>query len=150
MNIKIAMVLTVVGIMTLCLVVTKPSTNHAFAAGQMQATCDLDLKADPGSKALAAGESVEQKLSGTLTCGGTALKGATISFSGLPPGMAGVVLTDSSGNFQGPSFRVHAGDSFSPVARFAGDSEHGGAGAREEIHMSALEAGEANNTNSTK
>jgi hypothetical protein len=31
MNIKIAMVLTVVGIVTLCLVVTKPLANDAFA-----------------------------------------------------------------------------------------------------------------------
>jgi len=149
------MVLTVVGIMTLCLVVTKPSTNHAFAAGQMQTgECELTLKADPGSKDLAPGESVEQKLSGTLTCGGTALKGATISFSGLPPGMAAAALTDSSGNFQGPSFSAHAGHTYTPAARFAGDSEHGGAGAREVIQVNAIEeharGAEANNTNSTK
>ena len=139
------MVLTVVGIMTLCLVVTKPLVNHAFAAATIQATCELDLKVDPGSKALAAGESVEQKLSGTLTCGDTPLKGATISFSGLPPGMAAAALTDSSGNFQGPSFPVHAGDSFTPTARFAGDSEHAGAEATEVVRM-ASEAAEANVT----
>jgi len=148
------MVLTVVGIMTLSLVVTKPLVNHAFAAATIQATCELDLKVDPGSKALAAGESVEQKLSGTLTCGGTPLKGATISFSGLPPGMAAAALTDSSGNFQGPSFSAHAGHTYTPAARFAGDSEHGGAGAREVIQVNAIEeharGAEANNTNSTK
>ena len=81
------MVLTVVGIMTLCLVVTKVAANHAFAA----TTCNLTLKADPGSGSLATGESAEQKLSGTLPCGGTPLARDTISFSGLvcPPGNTG-------------------------------------------------------------
>jgi hypothetical protein len=132
MNIKIAMVLTVVGIMTLCLVVTKPPANNAFAA----ATCNLTLKADPGSGSLAKGESEEQKLSGTLTCGGAALRGATITFSGLPPGMAAGAVTDSSGNFQGASFLVHAGDSFTPSAHYGGDSEHLGAAAGVLIKMS--------------
>ena len=131
------MVLTVVGIMTLCLVVTKPAANHAFAAATIQKTCNLTLKADPGSGSLATGESAEQKLSGTLTCGFTALEGATITFSGLPPGMAaGAFVTDSSGNFQGPSFLVHPGDSFSPRAHYAGDSGHAGAAAGLIIKMS--------------
>jgi hypothetical protein len=64
MNIKIGMILALVGIMTLCLVVTKPSANHAFAV----TSCSITLKADPGSGSLAAGESIAQKISGTLTC----------------------------------------------------------------------------------
>jgi hypothetical protein len=42
MNVKIAMVAIVVGIMALCLVAAKPIGNQAFAY------CDLTLKADPG------------------------------------------------------------------------------------------------------
>ena len=38
-------------------------------------------------------------------------------------------VTDSSGNFKGPSFLVHPGDSFSPSAHYGGDSEHAGAAA---------------------
>jgi hypothetical protein len=45
----IVTVLTVVGIMTLCLVVTKSSANDAFAATLCRPT--IDLKADPGSVA---------------------------------------------------------------------------------------------------
>jgi hypothetical protein len=131
MNIKIAMVLTVLGIMTLCLVVTKPLANHAFAA----TGCSLTLKADPGSGSLATGESIEQKLSGTLTCGGTGLRGGTITFCGLHPGMAAGALTDSSGNYQGPHFLVHPGNSFRINVHYGGDSEHSGAVASIPINM---------------
>src|SRR5215469_4987059 len=138
MNMKIATVLTLVGIMTLCLGVMTPLANHAFAA----TTCNLTLKADPGSGSLAKGENMEQKLSGTLTCGGTPQARATISFNGLPPGMAAAAVTDSSGNFKGPSFLVHPGDSFSPSAHFGGDSEHAGAAAGLTIKITEKDSGE--------
>jgi hypothetical protein len=128
MKIKITMVLTVVGIMTVCLV----APNHAFAA----TGCNLTLKADPGSGSLATGKSIEQKLSGTLTCGGTGLRGGTITFSGLPPGMTAAAVTDSSGNYQGPQFMVHPDDSFTVSAHYGGDSEHLGAAAGIAIKMS--------------
>jgi hypothetical protein len=41
-----AMVLTVVGIMAVCLVVTKPLATPAFAA---PTSCSLSLEANPGS-----------------------------------------------------------------------------------------------------
>ena len=140
------MVLTIVGIMTLCLAVTKPIANHAFAA----TGCSLTLKADPGTVGLSKGESIEQKLSGTLTCGGTGLGGATITSSGkvsscssfegggsctaaaLRP--AGSV-TDSSGNYQGPSFVMHPGDSADVRADYRGDSEHSAAAASTSINI---------------
>lgn len=114
MSIKIAAVLTAVGIMTLCLVVTKPSANHAFAA----TGCSLTLKADPGSGSLATGESIEQKLSGTLTCDGRGLSRQAIEFSGLLPGMPTGAVTDSSGNYQGAHFLVNPGESFTINARY--------------------------------
>jgi len=127
MNINIAPVLTVVGIMTLCLVVTKPSANHAFA----KTFCFLKVDVDPGDRSLATGESIEQKISGTLHCGNpqvslqtTGLGGATISFGGIPGSAAAESVTDSSGNFQGPHFLVHAGDSLRVSVTYRGDSEH--------------------------
>jgi hypothetical protein len=117
MNIKIAMVLALVGIMTPCLVITKPLANHAFAA----TACSLTLKADPGSGSLATGESIDQKISGTLTCGGTGLGGATIQL-----GLIGGVLyskTDSSGNYH-ETIPQKAGTSLILSARYPGDSEH--------------------------
>lgn len=81
MNVKLAVVLTVIGIMTLCVVVTKPIANQALA------NCGLTLRADPGSGSLAAGESMQQKLSGKLDCAGTSvicpLCEAIIGFTGL-------------------------------------------------------------------
>jgi hypothetical protein len=113
-----ATVLTVVGIMTLCLVVTKSSANDAFAA----TTCkpSIHLNADPGSVARPAGESVEQKLSGTLTCDGTGIRGATITFSGLPEEHGGYCCTDSSGKFLGPKFLMHPGDYLTIRAYYGG------------------------------
>ena len=143
---KIAMVLTIVGIMTLCLAVTKPIANHAFAA----TGCSLTLKADPGTVGLSKGESIEQKLSGTLTCGGTGLGGATItssgtvrsysSFEGGGSGTAAALrpagsVTDNSGNYQGPSFVMHPGESADVRADYRGDSEHSAADASTTINI---------------
>jgi hypothetical protein len=98
MNVKIAIVATLVGIMALCLVATKPIGNQAFAY------CDLTLKADPGSGSLAVGESMRQDLSGKLDCSGTGLIcplcGATISFTGLSD--SPTVKTDIHGNYHMP------------------------------------------------
>ena len=128
MNIKIATVLTVVGIMTLCLVITNPSSNHAFAQRAVQ--CSLTLKADPGSGSLATDESVEQKLSGKLSCGGTELLHSVITFSSSPwEGVKGSTFTDSSGNFQGPHFLVYPHDSFTVRAFYGGDSKRSLSGA---------------------
>ena len=122
MSIKIATVLTVVGIIIMCLVVTKPSANDALAATMCRPT--IDLNADPGSVARAAGESVEQKLSGTLTCDGTGIRGATIAFSGLPENHGAYCCTDSSGKFQGPQFLTHPGDYLTARAHYGGNSEY--------------------------
>jgi hypothetical protein len=59
--------------MTLCLVGTKPTANHVFA----KTDCSLTVSAAPGS-GNARHESIGQKLSGTLSCGGTGLSGGTI------------------------------------------------------------------------
>lgn len=123
MNIKIAMILTVVGIITL--VVTRSSANDAFASTMCRPT--IHLNANPGSVARAAGESVEQKLSGTLTCDGTGIRGGTITFSGLPEPHGAYCCTDSSGKFQGPQFLAHPGDYLTIRAHYGGDSEHSSA-----------------------
>jgi hypothetical protein len=81
----------------------------------------VTLKADPGSGSLAAGESIDQKISGTLTCGGTGLGGATIQL-----GLIGGVLypkTDSSGNYH-ETIPQKAGTSLILSVRYPGDSEH--------------------------
>jgi hypothetical protein len=125
MSIKIATVLTVVGIMTLYLVVTKSSANDAFAATMCRST--IHLNADPGSVARAVGESVEQKLSGTLTCDGTGIARATITFSGLPEEHGAYCCTDSSGKFLGPKFLTYPGDFLTIKAHYGGDSAHSSA-----------------------
>ena len=143
--ISVIAALVAAGILALCLVATKSLINQAFAA----TACSLTLKADPGSGVF--GGSIEQRLSGTLTCGGTGLGGATITSSGkvrscssfegggsctaaaLRP--AGSV-TNSSGNYQGPSFVMHPGESADVRADYRGDSEHLAAEAAIPIHTS--------------
>ena len=110
--------IVVAGILTLCLVTTKPLTNQAFAA----TTCNLTVKADPSSGSLAVGESIGSTISGTLTCGGTGLGGATIDLTGLSSSMS--AKTDSSGNYDKG---ILVGASVKPLtvtAHYAGDSEH--------------------------
>jgi hypothetical protein len=146
MNIKIAMILTVVGIMTLCIVATKPLANQAFALHQ---SCLITLKADPGSGSLATGESIDQKLSGTLTCRATTthtgLGGATIGFSTSVAGLSGLIhspsaTTDSSGNYHGDII-TQAGKSYLIKANYAGDSDHLPAATIKIIHIKEKNSG---------
>jgi hypothetical protein len=117
-----------------CLVVTKPLATHAFAA---PASCTLSLEANPGSVGLHSvvdrDYSIEEKISGALTCGGTGLRGATIVF---PPGSLGqdkqITFTDNSGNYHS-SMHAQIDKSYTIDATYAGDSEHSGAAARTEI-----------------
>ena len=99
MNIKIAMVLALVGIMTLCLVVTKPLANQAFA----KIPCEsLTLKANPGSVPRTPAAGTAQDLTGQLICGGKGNPDAVIRLVVVPSGesqWAVDVKTDSSGNF---------------------------------------------------
>jgi len=138
--------LAAAGILTLCPLATKPLANHAFAA----TACSLTLKADPGSGVFGGTANIEQKLSGTLTCGGTGLGGATItssgtvrsysSFEGGGSGTAAALrpagsVTDNSGNYQGPSFVMHPGESADVRADYRGDSEHSAADASTSINI---------------
>ena len=144
MNIKIAMVLALLGIMTLCLVVTKPLANQAFA----QTPCNLTLKATPGSVANTPPEGTVQDLTGKLICGGAGYRGADIHLSVVPSASgswAKDVNTDSSGNFG----LIHSGsgcpgapciglvvnthESYLITAKFAGDGDHKAATARIKI-----------------
>lgn len=119
MNVRIAMVLTVVGILTLCLLVTKSSANHAFAATE----CEFkNLKIEPGDGSISTGESQGQTISGTLTCAGEPLADATITLSGGTLKHTDSTTTDSSGNYQ---FKIlTSAGTTKGFTRYAGDSEH--------------------------
>jgi hypothetical protein len=134
MNIKIAMVATIVGIVTLCLVATKPLANQAFAA----TPCSLTVGADPSSGSLAVGESIGSTISGQLSCGGTGLGGATIDLTGLSSSMS--AKTDSSGNYD-KGILVGAGQSLTVNAKYAGDSDHQAASATTSINIKEKNSG---------
>jgi hypothetical protein len=55
--------------------------------------------------------------------------------------MAAGAVTDSSGNFQGPHFLLHPGDSFSPSTHYGGDIEHAGAAAGLTIKITEKNSG---------
>jgi hypothetical protein len=127
--IKIAMVMTIVGIMVLCQVLTKPVVNQAFA----QTACNLTLSANPGSGSLAVGESITQRLFGTLTCAGVGIAGATIVFtSGFS--FSPSVKTDSSGNYN-LYFLAQSGQTYEIQAYYAGDNNHQTASATTTIDL---------------
>ena len=136
MNIKIATVIALVGIMTLSLVVTKPLANQAFA----KIPCEsLTLKANPGSVPRTPPAGTVQDLTGKLICGGAGYGVADIHLVAFMDGVswwAVDVNTDSSGNF---GF-IHHGSgcpgapcvglivntprSYIITAKFAGDENH--------------------------
>jgi|SRR5215831_7545933 len=130
--------LAAAGILTLCPLATKPLANHAFAA----TACSLTLKADPGSGVFGGTANIEQKLSGTLSCGGTGLGGAYVLVyfpGGIHSPGSQTLITESSGNFggpRGPSFVMHPGGSADVSAHFKGNSEHSAAEAAITIHTS--------------
>lgn len=134
MNLKLSVILTVVGIMTLCLIATKPLTNQADAA----TACDLTIKADPGSGSLARGESIGQHLSGKLSCDGKGLEGATIHITGLSGSHS--VKTDNTGEWK-YTFLAEAGKSYTIHATFDGDSNHSKASAETTIHIKEKNSG---------
>lgn len=134
MKLKISMILTVVGIMALCLIAMKPLTNHAVAA----TACNLTIKADPGSGSLAVGESIGQHLSGNLSCDGKGLDGATIHITGLSSSQS--VKTDSTGEWK-YTFLANAGKSYTIHATFDGDSGHSKASAETTIHIKEKNSG---------
>src|SRR5215467_10550564 len=139
MKIKIAMVLILVGIMTLCLVVTKPLANQAFAQTPVCYPF-LTLKATPGSVAHTPPEGTPQDLTGKLICGQQGISGADIHLSVVPSASgswAKDVNTDSSGNFGLPcasvkcvGLVVYTPESYIITAKYAGDPEHRAATAR--------------------
>ena len=133
--ISVIAALVAAGILALCLVATKPLINQAFAA----TACSLTLKADPGSGVFGGTANIEQKLSGTLTCGGTGLGGAIIAVfypGGIHSPGSATLKTDSSGIWYGPTFVMHPGDSADVKAGYRGNSEHLGAEAAITIHTS--------------
>ena len=126
MNIKIAMVLILVGIMTLCLVVTKPLANQAFAQNPVCYPF-LTLKATPGSVAHTPPEGTPQDLTGKLICGGEGYSGADIHLVVVPSASgswAVDVNTDSSGKFEYTGLVVYTPQSYIITAKFAGDGDH--------------------------
>jgi hypothetical protein len=136
MNVKIAMVVTVVGLMTLCLLVMKSSANHAFAA----TTCDFkNLKIEPGDGSISVGESQGQTISGTLTCGGEPLGDATITLSGGTLKHTDSTTTDSSGNYQ---FKIlTSAGTTKGKTNYAGDSEHSPTSAAFTINLTEKNSG---------
>jgi len=128
------MVLTIVGIMVLCQVLTKPVVNQALA----QTACNITLSADPGSGSLAVGESMGQSLFGTLTCGGAPIAGATIDFTGLS--FSPSTKTDSSGSFE-QGILAQAGQTYTIQAHYAGDNMHQASSATTTIDIKEKNSG---------
>ena len=108
--------------MTVCLVVTKPLANQAFA----YIFCYLTLKANPGSVAHTPAAGTRQFLTGQLICGGAGYGGADIHLSVVPSASgswAVDVNTDNSGNFDYTGLVVYTPQSYHITAKFAGDGD---------------------------
>jgi len=129
---------TIAGIMTLCVVATKPIANQAFA----QTPCSLTLSAYPNKGTLATGEGIRSDLTGKLSCGGTGISGATLDFScnGCSGEWHRNLKTDDSGNFFTNIWPM-AGESLKITANYGGDSDHGPATATTSIAMKEKSGG---------
>jgi hypothetical protein len=114
----------VAGMLTLCLVATKPLTNTAFA----KTSCDLGILAyghgGGGIAPVAKGETTSVDLNVGLSCpAGSPVSGATINVSGEQGGSKSVT-TDFRG---GATATFDLGPSSTPYgfkASYAGDSQH--------------------------
>src|SRR5215467_1815653 len=93
-KITIVSVATIVGIMTLSLLVTKPLANQAFA----KCSTGLTLSLNPDRNKGGVGESAPTTVSGKLTCNGTGISGADIKIHS-PSEPIRTVKTDSSGAY---------------------------------------------------
>jgi len=114
----------VAGMLTLCLVTTKPLTNAAFA----KTSCELGIRADPGGgggkiEPVAKGETTPVDINVGLSCpAGSPLSGATINVSS-EGGPSKSVTTDFRG---GATATFDLGPSSNPYgfkASYAGNSE---------------------------
>jgi hypothetical protein len=141
----IASVATIVGILTLSLLATKPLTNQAF--GQFKCPTELTVNLNPDSNKGGAGESAVTTVSGKLTCEfkgeGTnpprGISGANIVIHGPPMNKDLTVKTDSSGAYSG-SYMLRFSQCKMPFeANFAGDSEHESASSSATYHVDKLD-----------
>lgn len=115
----------VAGMLTLCLVTTKPLVNQAFAVRFKCPDTRLTISVNPSSGSMVrAGEIVE--LSGNLSCGlnHAGVGGATIHLGGS---YIGATSTDSSGNYHAtaPTYELKGkgpGIIYKFWAKYDGDS----------------------------
>lgn len=123
MNTKIAMVLTVLGIMTLSLLTTKPLTNQVFANCSSKLAVSALMHGHgkvPGPKPVS--------IRALLICGDSNVGGATVNISvggGTGISFSKSVTTNSAGLGSTPVFEL--GPSSNPYkvrANYAGDIEH--------------------------
>lgn len=102
----------VVGMLTLCLVATKPLTNTAL--GQAKTSCKLGLVwIQPKEPVI---------IHANLKCNGEPVNGATVNINA--GGESKSVTTDSSGTGSATFNLAHSSSPYTVKGEFAGDSEH--------------------------
>jgi hypothetical protein len=140
MNIKIAMVITIVGILVLCQVLTTPIANQTFAqtneANQHTGKCtsELNIQAHStlldksGSIGVPNGQTAPVTIQGALSCGGAAIDGAMVHIS-MPSNCGSAFgeqpTTNANGAFD--TGIINLGPCPTPYnvqAQYAGDSTH--------------------------
>jgi hypothetical protein len=129
--VKIAPVV-IAGILTLTVLAAISSTNQALA----QQTCDLTVNVSPAT----AGPSPHD-VTGKLTCGGSGVGGATITFTSYKSGLGlnpneptakilSPAVTNADGTYSVTGSVCAGAVCSSVIAHYAGDSEHSPAKSR--------------------
>lgn len=169
MNNKMTIV-AVGGIMTLSLLAVKPLTNQVFAK------CSSDLSIEPHIHQTTLTpnglyQTTPVTISGTLSCGGVGIDGATVTVSGLLPRYldCGTLmeyqtlrlhpLTNASGGFETSDTEINLGPScttpYSISVHYDGDDTHGPADAStkfsiDETPTAGTEHGSIQSSNNTE
>lgn len=170
MNNKMTIV-AVGGIMTLSLLAIKPLTNQVFAK------CSSDLSIEPHIHQTTPTpnglyQTTPVTISGTLSCGGVGIDGATVTVSGLLPHYLTCSaplmeyqtlklhpLTNASGGFETSEDEINLGPScttpYSISVHYDGDDTHGPADASTEFSIdetptAGTEHGSIQSSNNTK
>jgi hypothetical protein len=118
---KIAIVTPVAGILILAGLAAIPSIHRS--QGSAMGPCDLTISADPSKGSLAAGQTIDVKVSGKLTCGGVVAVNHPIAVTRV-----GTVNTDTDGNYHA-TIPVSAGTHKTITARYTSTSPEDSASA---------------------
>jgi hypothetical protein len=159
-------IVAVVGIMTLSLLAIKPLTNQVFAQTnltstqlsterQQQGKCSSDLSLDPHIKVqtVPKGQTTPVDISGTLTCGGVGIEGATVTYrvaDNCGVGGGGRPTTIADGSFSDTIDLGPCPTPYSVSADFAGDSTHTPSSASAGFYIEEATGTATQSSNSTK